>query len=44
MHTLTDLERQWQDAAIESFLKMVKAFDGDFDAIAQLSIAFNKPI
>jgi ubiquinone biosynthesis protein Coq4 len=41
MKTLTDAEQQWQDQAFESFFNMVKAPDGDFDAIAQLSSTLN---
>jgi ubiquinone biosynthesis protein COQ4 len=41
MQTLTDAEQQWQDKAFESFFNMVKAPDGDFDAIAELSKTLN---
>ncbi|MGL6337901.1 MAG: hypothetical protein ACRC80_02035 [Waterburya sp.] len=43
MRTLTDAEQQWQEQAFESFFNMVKAPDGDFDAIAQLSSTLNDP-
>jgi hypothetical protein len=33
MQTGKDAEQQWQDLALESFFKMVKAPDGDFEAI-----------
>jgi ubiquinone biosynthesis protein COQ4 len=41
MQTLNDTKQQWQDLALESFLNMVKAPDGDFDAIYRLSAALN---
>ncbi|MGL5876151.1 MAG: Coq4 family protein [Xenococcaceae cyanobacterium] len=41
MQTTKDARQQWQDLAFESFFNMVKAPDGDFDAIAQLSNALN---
>jgi ubiquinone biosynthesis protein Coq4 len=41
MQTLNDTKQQWQDSALESFLNMVKAPDGDFDAIYRLSAALN---
>jgi ubiquinone biosynthesis protein Coq4 len=41
MQTLTDAEKQWQDDAFESFFNMVKAPDGDFDAINRLSNTLN---
>jgi ubiquinone biosynthesis protein COQ4 len=41
MQTTEDAQQQWQDLAFESFFNMVKASDGDFDAIAQLSNALN---
>ena len=41
MQTGKDAEQQWQDLALESFLNMVKAPDGDFDAIARLVNALN---
>ncbi len=41
MQTLTDEEQQWQYEAFESFFNMVKAPDGDFDAIERLSSTFN---
>jgi ubiquinone biosynthesis protein COQ4 len=37
METVKDSEQQWQDLAIESFLNIVKAPDGNFDAIARLT-------
>ena len=41
MQNLTDVEQQWQELALESFFKMVKAPDGDFEAIAHLSQTLN---
>jgi ubiquinone biosynthesis protein COQ4 len=41
MESVKDLEQQWQDLAIESFLQIVKAPDGDFDAIARLTKALS---
>ncbi len=41
MQTIIDAEQQWQDKAFESFFNMVKAPDGDFEAIAQLSSTLN---
>lgn len=41
MHTLTDTQMQWQNDAFESFFNMVKAPDGDFDALARLSKTLN---
>ncbi len=41
MQTLTDADQQWQDKAFESFFNMVKAPDGDFDAVAILSKTLN---
>jgi ubiquinone biosynthesis protein COQ4 len=41
MQTLNDTKQQWQDLAFESFMNMVKARDGDFDAIYKLSAALN---
>lgn len=41
MQTGKDAEQQWQDLALESFLNMVKAPDGDFEAIARLVNALN---
>jgi ubiquinone biosynthesis protein Coq4 len=44
MQTTEDAQQQWQDLAFESFFNMVKASDGDFDAIAQLSNALNDDV
>ncbi len=41
MQTLTDTKQQWQNEALESFLNMVKAPDGNFDAINRLSKTLN---
>lgn len=41
MQTLTDTQQQWQDLAFESFFNMVKAPDGDFEAIDRLSHALS---
>ncbi|MCU0534614.1 MAG: Coq4 family protein [Hydrococcus sp. Prado102] len=41
METIKDTQQQWQDLALESFLNIVKAPDGDFDAIARLSSTLN---
>lgn len=41
METVKNSDRQWQDLAIESFLNIVKAPDGDFNAIARLSNALS---
>ena len=41
MQTLTNAEQKWRDEAFESFFNMVKAPDGDFDAIAKLSKTLN---
>ena len=43
MQTLTDTEQKWQNEALESFFTMVKAPDGDFEAIARLSKTLNEP-
>lgn len=43
MKTLTDAEQKWQNEALESFFNMVKAPDGDFEAISQLSKTVNEP-
>lgn len=42
MPTLKDAQ-PWQELALESFLNMVKAPDGDFDAIDRLSSTLNDP-
>ncbi|HEY9692193.1 MAG TPA: Coq4 family protein [Oculatellaceae cyanobacterium] len=39
MQTLENVEQQWQTSVVESIINMVKAEDGDFDAIAKLSQA-----
>jgi ubiquinone biosynthesis protein COQ4 len=36
-----DVKKQWQDEAFASFFNMVKAPDGDFEAIAQLANVLN---
>jgi ubiquinone biosynthesis protein COQ4 len=41
MQTSKDAEQQWQELAFESFFNMVKAPDGDFDAIARLTKVLN---
>ena len=41
MQNLNDAEQQWEDEAFASFFNMVKAPDGDFDAIARLSQALS---
>ena len=42
MQTIKEAEQQWQELAFESFFNMVKAPDGDFDAIARLSSTLNE--
>ena len=41
MQNLTDVDKQWQEQAFESFFKMVNAPDGNFEAIANLSKTLN---
>lgn len=41
MQTDKDAQKHWEDEALASFFNMVKAPDGDFGAIAQLSKTLN---
>lgn len=41
MRTVENTKQQWQDLAFESFFNMVKAADGDFEAIDRLANSLN---
>lgn len=43
MQTLEQIDKHWQSSVIDSFLRMVKSPDGDFEAINQLSQAVSDP-